>query len=126
LTKVTFVCKKSFSYLKNFFLKIIMVSINFCPPAPLLTSGTTLDCKMFQQSMSGFPSDRHAYHLKCCMHPMRYCFSFFYKRLDFFIYFIFSQGRLPYQVKDFIKYIRLAPLPPSSINTYYKNYHIFF
>jgi len=25
--------------------------------------------------MSGFPSDRHAYQLKCFMHPMRYCFS---------------------------------------------------
>ncbi|MFN9982065.1 MAG: hypothetical protein ACK53Y_19220, partial [bacterium] len=51
-------------------------SINFCPPAQhFLTSGIILDCKMFQQSMSGFPSDRHAYQLKCFMHPMMYCFS---------------------------------------------------
>ena len=66
------VCVKKFFIFDTFFLKIIMVSINFCPPAHhLLTSGTILNCKMFQQSMFGFPSDRHAYHLKCFMHPMR-------------------------------------------------------
>jgi hypothetical protein len=93
-----------------------MVSIYFCPPAPLLTSGTILDCKMFQQSMFGFPSDRHAYHLKCCMLPMRYCFFLllFYKIIvsSGLMYFMFSQGRLPYQVKNFVKYIRLATPPP--------------
>jgi len=80
-----------------------MVSINFCPPYPLsLPSGIILDCKMFQQSMFGFPSDRHAYHLKCCIHPKRYCFFLFlfYKIIvSRLIYFMFSQGKLPYGEK---------------------------
>jgi len=52
-----------------------MASIEFCPPAPLFTSGTTLDCKMFRQSMFGFPSDRHAYFLRCAI-------SFLFSMLD--------------------------------------------
>ena len=107
-----------------------MVSINFCPPYPLsLPSGIILDCKMFQQSMFGFPSDRHAYHLKCCIHPKRYCFFLFlfYKIIvSRLIYFMFSQGELPYrekkkqfafqrarlpcQVKNFVSYRWFAPL----------------
>jgi len=88
-----------------------MVSINFCPLVyHLLTSGIILNSKMFQPSMFSFPSDRHAYHLKCFMHPMRYCFSS--SSVSRLIYFMFSQGRLPYQVKSFVKYIRLDPPPP--------------
>jgi hypothetical protein len=121
-----------------------MVSINFCPPYPLsLPSGIILDCKMFQQSMFGFPSDRHAYHLKCCIHPKRYCFFLFlfYKIIvSRLIYFMFRQGKLPYgekkklfaftrarglpsQVKNFVSYKWLAP---SLLYTCNKNYHIFF
>ncbi len=94
-----------------------MATIEFCPPAPLFTSGTTLDCKMFRQSMFGFPSDRHAYFLRCCLNPMRYhiylflniFFNFFFPyHSDHVIIFMFSQGRLPYQIKNFVKYIRLA------------------
>ena len=63
-----------------------------------------------------FPSDRHAYHLKFFMHPMRYCLLLllhFYKIIvSRLIYFMFSQGRLPYQVKIFVKYIRLNSPPP--------------
>jgi hypothetical protein len=109
-----------------------MVSIDFCPPAPLFTSGTTLDCKMFRQSMFGFPSDRHAYFLRCCIHPMRYCFLFYTFKILVSIHFIYicfisSQGRLPYQVKNFVKYIRLvfstlAPL----IKYMLSNDHLFF
>ena len=96
-----------------------MVSINFCPSAyRLLTSGSILK---FQQSMFSFPSDRHAYHLKFFMHPMRYCLLLllhFYKIIvSRLIYFMFSQGRLPYQVKIFVKYIRLNSPPPSLLNT---------
>ena len=108
------VCVKKFFIVDNFFPKIIMVSINFCPPAyHLLTSGSILK---FQQSMFSFPSDRHAYHLKFFMHPMRYCLLLllhFYKIIvSRLIYFMFSQGRLPYQVKIFVKYINLDPPPP--------------
>jgi hypothetical protein len=61
-----------------------MVSIDFCPTTPLLTSGTTLECKMFRQTLFGFPSDRHAYQLQCFLHPMRYCtlsLSFYNKKI---------------------------------------------
>ncbi len=39
--------------------------------------GLSVEVGVSGESMpsSGFPSDRHAYHLKCFMHPMRYCFS---------------------------------------------------
>ncbi len=72
-----FVWKNSFYLILKIFLKIIMVSIHFCPPPVhrLRTSETVLDCKLFQQSMSGFPSDRHAYNLKCAfataLHPWK-------------------------------------------------------
>ena len=115
--------------INNCFLKIIMVSIDFCPSAPLLTSGTTLDCKMFRESMMGCPSDRHAYHLTCCIHPMRYCFLNFIFSLCacLFIHphFMFSQGRLPYQIKNFVKFIRLAISPPPPIYTYQNISHSF-
>jgi len=61
---------------------------------------------------------------------MRYCLLLllhFYKIIvSRLIYFMFSQGRLPYQVKSFVKYIKLDPPPPSLLNTCNKNYHIFF
>jgi hypothetical protein len=38
---------------------------------------------------------------------------------------MFSQGRLPYQVKSFVKYIRLDPSPPSLQNTCNKNWTMF-
>jgi len=47
---------------------------------------------------------------------MRYCLLLllhFYKIIvSRLIYFMFSQGRLPYQVKIFVKYIRLNSPPP--------------
>jgi hypothetical protein len=105
-----------------------MVSINFCPPTPLLTSGTILDCKMFQQSMFGFPSDRHAYYLKCCMHPMRYCFFFslFLKDYSVQTYIFYVQPRkASLSSQEFCKIHKVSP--PSLLYTCNKNYpHFFF
>ena len=101
-----------------------MVSINFCPPAHhLLTSGIILNSKMFQQSMFSFSIRPTCLSFKMfyASHEVLFFFFFFfifYKIIvSRLIYFMFSQGRLPYQVKSFVKYIRLNSPPPSLLNT---------
>jgi hypothetical protein len=124
LTNVPFVCLKNSLYLiLKIFLKIIMVSIHFCPPPAhrLQTSETVLDCKLFQQSMSGFPSDRHAYHLKCFMHPMRYCFSSSSSFYKFFIsvqtyIFYVQQGTVSLSNQEFHEMHKVRSLPFSLLN----------
>ena len=125
MTNVPFLCKKNSLYLiLKIFLKIIMVSIHFCPPPVhrLRTSETVLDCKLFQQSMSGFPSDRHAYHLKCFMHPMRYCFSSssssFYKffiSVQTYIFYV-QQGTASLSNQEFHEMHKVRSLPFSLLN----------
>ena len=96
----------------------IMVSIDFCPTTPLLTSGTTLECKMFRQTLFGFPSDRHAYQLQCFLHPMRYC----------------TLSVSCYNKKFFLKYIRQCQncfsnqLRPSTLSdeTIFEVYQVLF
>ena len=58
-----------------------MVDIIFCDTnTPLRSSGTTLECQNFSKSLFGLPSDRHAYQLRCYVHPIRYNSDSFFKQ----------------------------------------------
>jgi hypothetical protein len=66
-----------------------MYQIHFCDTKsePFNTSGITVDCKRFTETLKGCPSDRHNYYLRVYKNPIRI-------------------GRLPLMAKNFLKYIR--------------------
>ena len=66
-----------------------MFKINFCDASNSspISSGLTLNCKQFTQTLNALPSDRHSYALRFFKQPIKI-------------------GRLPLQTKQFYKYIR--------------------